>query len=205
MFLQSSEGYTQSWLNSVLDCTNKLTENKYVFSHDQLDCQQGIAKLDCSGFVNAILINYFPETNVQLRNFTAGKRPNTKDFYNFILNSNAKSLIKKVSSIDKLRAGDLVVIKYSQEHIERVNTRSKGHIMIVLDSFKVSTIDNIYQVKVIDSAISGHANDTRQQGETGIGVGSIFIEVDTAGGPIAYDWSGRGNYNSSNEIIFGSL
>jgi hypothetical protein len=47
----------------------------------------------------------------------------------------------------------------------------------------------MYQVVVIDCAASGHASDSRATGTGGVGRGTVWIDVDAEGEPIACHWS----------------
>ena len=62
-------------------------------------------------------------------------------------------------------------------------------------------------VPVIDSTTAPHANDSRGSQYTGIGSGSIGLEVSSStGAPIAYYWRGGLSYNAiSTPIALGRL
>jgi hypothetical protein len=65
---------------------------------------------------------------------------------------------------------------------------STGHV-VILDGRPVQTPDGEVCVPVIDSTSSGHGNDTRPKGQTGIGRGLMWFAVDAQGHPTAYRWS----------------
>ena len=74
---------------------------------------------------------------------------------------------------------------------EDSTTGDTGHVMVVLDAPRPNATRNgEWLVQVADSTLSPHALDSRHQGETGLGTGTIGLVVDANGGPVAFYWKG---------------
>ena len=50
-------------------------------------------------------------------------------------------------------------------------------------------VHRMYRVVVIDSVSTPHSSDTRASGTGGVGRGTVWIDVDSAGEPIGFHWS----------------
>ena len=48
--------------------------------------------------------------------------------------------------------------------------------------------DHLYKVVVIDSTKTPHGNDSRKDGETGVGRGTLWLITNDAGQPVGYHW-----------------
>lgn len=61
-------------------------------------------------------------------------------------------------------------------------------------------------IPVIDSTVSHHANDTRPEGSTCLGMGIIGIEVNGTGDPLGFYWrNGESTRIEPTKIAFGRL
>jgi hypothetical protein len=94
--------------------------------------------------------------------------------------------------------GDFIVWRRNPTPLKR-NT---GHIVIVMEK-PVKEKDGGIRVVVLDSSRSRHARDTRQKGDSGVGVGIMWFRVDESGVPIAIHWSSRKRKPKIYPIVIG--
>jgi hypothetical protein len=199
----SSGAYADStdphWLADVQSCIDHLSKNKYVFGKNDLDCTAGIAAIDCSGFVNNVAQAYFPEAYKALVNLWKS-RPTVEVYYRVAAQAKADSPFQPVSSMNNLVAGDVIMWIYKGAEREKIG--ASGHMMLALAPAEpIGT--NQYRILIADSAESGHDQDTRTQGQSGLGMGYIYFKTDNTGFPIGYAWSEPRNYKTSAPIQLG--
>jgi cell wall-associated NlpC family hydrolase len=162
---------------------NKTLENMH-YTHYQMggskfDQSHGIYITDCSGYVNRLLNQVNPAAYFSLVRGTGSSRPNTEDFYNFFNNLAFRSTQhwRKVDDASSLEAGDILVFRHGWHG---------GHVMVVMN--KPIRHNDVLEVRVADSASSGHSRDTRPAHVSGIGVGTMLIKVTPGNQPAAYAW-----------------
>jgi hypothetical protein len=189
------------WTASLEKCVRNLKTNEYAFNKAQFDCDKGVAKADCSGFFNKTLERYLPHKYSSATKLLQKTRLNTSDYFEIINRPESHLPFQKVKQIDDLQPGDFIVWKYT----EKQATSSHGHILLVLDKPKQTVEKDIYLIKIIDSALSGHFNDTRKTGTSGVGIGSVFIKTDKDGQPTAYGWSSHKRLVFENPMLLGRL
>jgi hypothetical protein len=71
-----------------------------------------------------------------------------------------------------------------------VEGENTGHIVIV-DQTPVREEDGQIRVTLIDSTVTGHADDSRKAGTSGVGRGTMWFTVNEQGRPISYRWKSR--------------
>lgn len=162
---------------------NKTLENMH-YTHYQMggskfDQSHGIYITDCSGYVNRLLNQVNPAAYFSLVRGTGSSRPNSEDFYNFFNNLAFRSTQhwRKVDDASSLEAGDILVFRHGWHG---------GHVMVVMN--KPIRHNDVLEVRVADSASSGHSRDTRPAHVSGIGVGTMLIKVTPGNQPAAYAW-----------------
>jgi hypothetical protein len=123
---------------------------------------------------------------------------------------------QQIAKVSELRPGDLVAIKSTSESAE--SATDAGTVMIVDEKaveepkpkdttknesvrgpkgrmenkqVKVPPADShrLYRLVVIDSSKSPHASDSRAAGSTGVGRGTLWLDVDNSGRPVAIHWT----------------
>lgn len=203
LFLSLSTFADSLWLANTQNCILNLQKNKYTFGKSQLNCEQKTAESDCSGFVNNIMKKYFPNFYGFVLN-EAGQRPNTLHYFSIFsdFKSNSK-FYTSIKTVGDLRPGDLIGWKYNEKYLAKKPTPSRGHMMLVLKMPQITSDQRVFKLKVADAALSGHENDLRGKDQSGVGIGTISIQIDQNNKPKAYDWSGKGHWITDNQIFMG--
>lgn len=101
---------------------------------------------------------------------------------------------QKIARIADAAPGDILAWKNPAHHEgDHANT---GHVMII-DEVPVEEpalagvardSNRLYRVAIIDSSESPHADDTRSEGQTGVGRGTLWIVADGDGRPVGFHW-----------------
>jgi hypothetical protein len=143
---------------------------------------------DCSGMVDYALDRVLARDAQALPTSTS-RRPLAGDIERFLHNTIDRPAQgwRAVTRVDQLGPGDLVAWLVTEDS----TTGDTGHVMVVLDAPRSNATRNgEWLVQVADSTLSPHALDSRHQGETGLGTGTIGLVVDANGGPVAFYWKG---------------
>lgn len=168
--------------------------------------EKGQFNYDCSGFISHILRKTSVAAFQQI-SLVKGGRPVAAEFYSFFenLKPSSNKFWKKVNSPAELQPGDLIA--WLKPAVS--SSTSTGHVMIV-DSYAKAykgkeTSEDEFQVSVIDSALSGHKNDSRKPKETGLGRGLISIVVKN-GQAVGFRWKANESQKAQYApISFGRL
>ena len=206
---------------------NRMTRTKYVHYHDLIiDDMFGIYEYDCSGFVYSIILyEALPEHADDLLKWKQELHPSdfgirAQTFYDYFrhniltdsLQSASNDYWKVFMSIDSLKKGDLIIVRYDddwrEEMINDGEKASTGHVMIAWDIGEVNG-DEV-EITVYDCASSGHTKsiDTRycnaipvaeinedSEKPSGIGFGKMKYKIsDSHRRPHAYKWSINSTY-----------
>ncbi len=180
---------------------SRMTSSYYTHT-TYVDEKAGTYNYDCSGFVGYALSRAVPGAFNALQH----KRPVAADFYDHIVVSGpvpGSGGWMKVSTPLELLPGDIVVWLKPDSS----DSTSTGHVMIVTGMpVKNPQRTGEVLVQVIDSTESGHANDTRGSGQTGLGKGTIGIMTDLSGLPTGYYWrGGDSRLLQKTDIAFGRI
>lgn len=177
-----------------------------VYQHrTDVDEATGRFNYDCSGFLDYALQRIAPKAYAEIPiSKTISKRPLAEDFY-WLFSSATKtsSHWERISQASHLRAGDIVAWLRPMDN-DSLNT---GHVMLVRANPSVNPRqpDEIL-IPVIDSTTSPHAQDSRHEGQTGLGSGVIGVIVNNKSEPIAYHWrGGESKRQEETHIDFGRL
>lgn len=172
----------------------------YKLGGGHFEPSRGVYILDCSDYVDNVLQAADPKAYSGLVNYMGTDRPTSQHYYDFFTeleDDNIQHGWTKISDVDDLLPGDVLVFRY--KHGVHV---TGGHVMIVMD--KPIGDDNIYLVRVADSAPSGHSHDTRQPNTSGIGIGTLLLKTDPISGrPSAYAWKVGAPFKSNVRIAMG--
>ncbi|HEX8913820.1 MAG TPA: hypothetical protein VF796_15840 [Humisphaera sp.] len=176
-----------------------------------VDAARGLYRCDCSGLAGLVLKAASPAHLAAVTKPAGRVRPLAEDFHaTFVAappvdaapdaNRPATGPWRQVVAVADLRPGDLLAWK-STTHQPGDGTNT-GHVMVVAEpaaevpwpadakpDHRPATGRRMYRVVVIDSTMSGHADDTRPKGTTGVGRGAIYLEAGADGRPAAYHWS----------------
>jgi hypothetical protein len=155
-----------------------------TYSHKtHIDRQGGICEVDCSGFIVTILKHVSPEHLAAIR--TTHKRPLADDFYQAFASEPPGGAAgwREIQNVANANAGDVIVWLKP----ERKPGDSTGHVMLIAEK-PVVVSPTRARVRVFDSTLHVHAHDTRLEGQSGIGQGTIWLELDAKGRPVAFHW-----------------
>ena len=157
------------------------------YSHKTIiDRKRGVCEVDCSGFLVALLKQTSPRHLRQIA--TRHTRPLSEDFYSTFAAPKGERPRgwKAIRHLQDVERGDIVAwIK-----IERELGDNTGHVMLVEEK-PTAEAPNQFRVRVLDSTVHGHGADSRPDGKSGIGGGTIWFDVDGDGRPIGYRWKSR--------------
>lgn len=143
---------------------------------------------DCSGFLDYALGRVLPGDAKALPVSTS-VRPLAGDIEHFLRQGLKQPLDgwSALSRIDSLQPGDVIAWLATEDS----TTGDTGHVMVVLGvpSAKPAR-QNEWTVAVADSTLNPHSRDSRRDGVTGLGTGTIGLIADTSGAPTAFYWRG---------------
>lgn len=192
---QESHGFSFSLKQRLTSFVQKTVQtlhySYYKLGGSQFDSKRGIYIVDCSGYVDNILEAVNPHAYLSLVNSTGADKPTTQHYYDFFnrLSYRNNNYWKKIDDVEKLDAGDILVFRKTSRYRHTMG----GHVMVVMDK-PVWDYDS-YQVRVADSAPSGHSADTRSNDYSGIGIGTLLLKVNPkTGKPFAYAWKEGANW-----------
>jgi hypothetical protein len=158
--------------------------------------------LDCSGFVDYLLARVDTAALDELRAATV-KRPLAKHFVQFLSAESAKQHFQRLLRIQDLAAGDIVAWQ-KPDDVVSTNT---GHVMIVSAPAELRK-DNSWLLSIVDSSAAPHGKGDQRKRlhTTGVGRGTIVLEADSSGAPVAYRWSElRSSRRHTTKIVLGRL
>ncbi len=106
-----------------------------------------------------------------------------------------------LNRVDQLGPGDVLAWTATEDS----TTGDTGHVMVVLAApTQNAKRTSELLVKVVDSTLNPHAFDSRHQGESGLGTGTIGLVVDRNDAATAFYWrGGETKQSKSTEIALG--
>jgi hypothetical protein len=169
-----------------------------VYTHEtHVDISAGVFDVDCSAFVDLLLKEVAPKHLAALTTMKGHRHLLAEDYEANFSASKPPEGWKRITRVADAQPGDILCWK-SSTHEEGDKTDT-GHVMVIEVAPTLLPATNarqnpkgtgapIYAVHVIDSTVSPHGNDTRTTGQSGIGRGTIFVEVDASGALSAFHW-----------------
>lgn len=166
----------------------EMRESEY--SHKTfVDEKEGIFKLDCSGFVDLVLKKVSPRHLAEIETHRAkGKRQLAEDYVAAfeLAPTAATGRWQRITRVVDARPGDILCWKnLMHKEGDHANT---GHVMIIDEAPVQESDPTLYRIRIIDSTATPHGSDTRKEGASGLGRGTLWLSVDAAGKPIGYHW-----------------
>lgn len=163
------------------------------YRHHTWVCEVGgDYRYDCSGFVGYALGAVAREALLALPVSTSDptrSRPLARDFVRH-LRRVAEGLPGPWSDpirMAGLRPGDVIAWLTPPGSA----TRNTGHVVVVLDPPRPNPArPGEWLVRIVDATSSPHAQDSRDPGGTGLGIGTMGFVAGAAGRPVAYYWRG---------------
>jgi hypothetical protein len=173
------------------------------YSHTtRVDKDEESYEVDCSGFVTVVLKAAAPRALAAVPRAAGHKRPRALEFHEAFAAAPADEKgakgWRRVERLADARPGDLLA--WRREEIQP--GEDTGHIVVV-DEATVREDDGQFRVVVIDSTGKPHGNDTRKEGATGVGRGTIWLAVDEAGRPAGFRWRARDGALNRRPIAIG--
>lgn len=175
------------------------------YSHKtKVDENAGKYDVDCSGLVCIILKKIAPAAYKSVPKIHGKSRPLAADFFECFDKAPSAEAGEKgwrrISNIAGAKPGDFIAWR----RIEIVPGEDTGHIVIV-DEAPVREDDGQIRVTIIDSTKGPHAGDTRKNGATGVGRGTMWFTVDADGKPAGYRWRSKTGTLTKRPIAVGRL
>ena len=169
--------------------------------HTHIDEATGQFDLDCSAFAGYVLLRAAPAARDELIAATV-KRPLARDFVGLIsrLPTDTASHWRRLARATDLAPGDLIAWLRPADS----KSRDTGHVMVVASPPRVH--GNEADVAIYDASALHHGRDDQRSAgaRTGVGRGSIVLELDAAGQPIAFRWGpGAKFHRHETTIVFG--
>lgn len=180
------------------------TRTDTAYSHStRVRRKQGVYHFDCSGMINWMLERVAPKALATLDR----ERPVAASYVRVIQKSptsKSRGGWQRIADIENVEPGDLFAWRRPKEWPKGGNT---GHVGIVMAKpAKVQHLDNAYVVRIVDSTRWRHQHDTRGEGQTGFGMGTILFVVDDTGSPIGYAWFGSESAGwYATDVVFGRV
>lgn len=195
--LSPSETTGERLVSFVHEVVGSLRYTRYAYGAGVFDSKYGVYKLDCSHYVDNILHRADPMAYASLEAGTGAQMPNSANYYDFFtrLSDHLRYDWDKVDNARELQPGDVLVFRFRNPY----GVQEGGHVMLVMDK---PVIDNdALLVRVSDSAAAGHSDDTRAAHNSGVGIGTLLLKVDSyTGQPSAYAWEFNSPWKSSVDI-----
>lgn len=178
----------------------------YYSSTTYMNESTGTRRTDCTGLMSYILARK-QSSAYKLIPSSGVAHPLSKDFYDYFIsrpttaNTGTSPRWRRVIRPKYLSPGDIIVYKYTSTS----STGTTGHTMMVT-GYPTQGRSGELLVRVVDSARSGHANDTRGSSYSGPGTGILGIKVDSTGLPVGYYWRGGVSTTlNTTRLAFGHL
>jgi len=197
--LPGSSGNSAALLTAAMRVLETMSGTSY--SH-RTRVSNGEYDLDCSGFLDYLLARVNPPALAELRSLSV-KRPLAKHYVAVLALAEPKQHWSRVPSVAALAPGDLI----AWDKPDDVTSSNTGHVMLVFAAARLEG-DRKWTVPIIDSSASPHgAQDARHtRHTTGIGRGTIVLETDANGSPVAYRWSpGKASRRHETHIELGRI
>ncbi len=158
------------------------------YSHPtRVDEARGSYELDCSGLACYLLKRVLPEHYKSVTIPKGQARATAMNFHDYFARASTDTRgrdgWRRIERILDARPGDILAWRASPP-----KPGATGHVVLIVGR-PMLTPDRQVCVSIVDSTSTGHGNDTRPKGQTGIGRGLMWFVVDAQGKPIGYRWS----------------
>ena len=179
---------------------NSLQETIYQH-HEVIDVDRGQYDCDCSGFVGFVLNRSAPAHYAMIPKEADQPRPRAFEFHDFLQSLTPQSTggWHRIDFLQDVVRGDIVAWRF----LRIVPHKDTGHVLIAAQA-PTRNADGTFSLRIYDSAALSHFDDTRLNGVTGVGSGTIHFQVDQAGRPIAVQFTPNETF-LSHSIVIGRL
>jgi hypothetical protein len=164
---------------------NNLQQTDYQHT-ENIDVDLGIYDCDCNGFVGFVMERAAPDHYAMIPKETDQPRPRAFEYYDFIsvLTPESAGGWHRIDFLRDARRGDIITWRFAE--IEPGH--DTGHVLLAAETPVVDASGN-FSLRVYDSAAEPHFEDTRGDGESGVGSGFINFTVDDSGQPTAFQFA----------------
>lgn len=172
----------------VLTTIEKTRRQTLYRPQTRIDARRGIYVFDCSAMAGWVMEKAVP---VARRTVTGPlHRPLARDFYHAIARIKPGQRLGpwyRVPTVADARPGDVVAwIRPSW-----FPSKNTGHVAFVMAQPRANTGPVRGQLlRIADSTRLPHEHDTRGDGQSGFGQGTMLLATDEAGRPAGYGWHG---------------
>ena len=167
---------------------------------------------DCSGFINALLVQSYGYDRQRFEAWLGKGRPLAITYHDAIASGNG---FERITRAGAMAPGDIIAIRYPD------GSENTGHVLLVAATPVRRTASppvvpglDQWEVEVIDSSESGHGKqDTRRlpngKFRQGVGEGTMRLYTDHRGTIAGYSWSTFANSDfydpQARDIVVGRL
>ncbi|MCB9594300.1 MAG: hypothetical protein H6719_16320 [Sandaracinaceae bacterium] len=185
---------------ATLEQVERTTRATSYQHRTRVDARRGLYHWDCSGMTAWVLARSAPRAR---RSLGQG-RPVARTFARHIARAptdRPRRGWQRVEHIRDVRPGDV----FAWERPPDFPSNNTGHVGFVMNQ-PVAVGDGVWAVRILDSTSYAHQDDTRGEGETGTGRGTMTFLTDGAGHAEAYGWHGTRSYGYiETPVVFGRV
>lgn len=162
---------------------SNIKETEYAHTN-YIDEENGIYKTNCSLLLTYILENVVPHALMEVPIEMHFQYPRASCYYEVIKNASKNHSLHwiEISSILEAEPGDIIAWRTIGPMSKDTNT---GHVCVFLKKSELEPNGTV-RVTIFDSTGFPHSDDIRKKQIGGVGVGTIWFEVDEFGSPVAY-------------------
>jgi hypothetical protein len=175
---------------------NNLQQTDYTHI-ENIDPDLGIYDCDCSGFVGFVLEDIAPDYYAMIPKEVNQLRARAFEYYDFFisLTTEPTSNWQPLFFLRDVRPGDVIAWRF----VEIETGHDTGHVLFVAEA-PVIIDDDIFAIRVYDSAADSHSHDTRGNNEgefkSGVGSGIINFKVDDTGKPVEFQFTPNSDFKN---------
>jgi len=187
----------------VIAEANRIVDNvKYTSFSERgwVSEEKGDYVLSDAALVSYVLQRVVPRHYWSVRVAPSRLKPNAMDFHEYFngLDEGGRGGWKRVAHLADARPGDVMAWRRTDS-----SSLALTHVAIVA-SEPTRAGERLLHVHVIDSVrYDRHGKDTRAKGQTGVGRGSMYFEIDAEGRPNAYRWATPRSRRRRRSIVVG--
>jgi len=173
----------------ILGIINKTSRKTRYVHRTRIDARRGIYLFDCSAMAGWVMKKAVPGARRTITG-RAVRRPLARDFYRVIARvqpGRRAGPWYRVPTVREARPGDVV----AWIRPPWFPSKYTGHVAFVVGKPMPNRGPVRGQLlRIADSTRLPHENDTRGNGRSGFGTGTMLLATDSAGRPTGYGWHG---------------
>jgi len=191
-------GPASRFLDEVRAQLDGMRSTRYQHTTD-VDAGSGTYFYDCSGLIEYALARSVPDA-LRVLPTSSKARPLAVDIAWHLLRAptHPGDPWLGLPTAAELRPGDLIAWVTPRGS----RSRNTGHVMVVTAApAPCPGRRDEWLVEIVDSTSTPHAVDSRRDGRTGLGSGTVGLVVDSEGRPTAYRWRGAESPNAPRTLV----